>query len=119
MTDKQFHILLSAALTAESRDAYISEWALSSIWEDAEGADIPADRAEQVAAIWDLAHLTIRQIREHTGLTQAAFGERFFIPGRTVQNWERGENECPVYTRLLLAQAVGLCRVQCGAMSRV
>lgn len=108
MTDYQFYVLFSEALTAESRDTYVSDWVLSSAWEDAEGADIPADRPEQVAAIWDLAHLTVRQIREYTGLTQAAFGERFAIPRRTVQNWEYGKSEFPAYARLLLAQAVGL-----------
>lgn len=108
MTDYQFYALYTAALESTDRDAYLSDWSLSSIWEDEEGTDSPAKRIEQVAAIWDVAHLTVRQIRKHTGLTQAAFGTRFVIPRRTIQNWESGTNECPAYVRLLLAQAVGL-----------
>lgn len=56
----------------------------------------------------DAANLAIKDIRAATGLSQAAFAKRFSIPRRTVENWESGTNTCPVYVRLLLAQAVGL-----------
>lgn len=56
----------------------------------------------------DAASLTIKDIRTATGLSQAAFAKRFSIPRRTVENWESGTNVCPIYVRLLLAQAVGL-----------
>lgn len=74
MTDYQFSTLYSEALSSTDRDAFISDWAMSSLWGDEEGADIPAERIEQVAAIWDVAHLTIRQMRDHT--------ERFCVPKR-------------------------------------
>lgn len=108
MTDYQFYTLYTDALESADRDAYISDWTLSSIWEDEEGADIPAERIEQVAAIWDAAHLTVRQVRAHTSLTQAAFASRFCIPKRTVENWEGNKSECPAYVRLMLAQLTGL-----------
>lgn len=108
MTDYQFYTLYGEALTSTDRDAYVSDWALSSIWEDGEDADIPATRIEQVGNIWDAAHLTIRQMRDHTGLTQAAFAQRFCIPKRTVENWEGNKSECPAYVRLMLAQLTGL-----------
>ena len=44
--------------------------------------------ADLCGKVWDLAHLTVSDIRAHTGLTQAAFSERFLIPYRTLQNWE-------------------------------
>lgn len=56
----------------------------------------------------DADNLTIKDIRAATGLSQAAFAQRFRIPRRTVENWESGTNACPIYVRLLLAQAVGL-----------
>lgn len=108
MTDYQFYTLYSEALTSTDRAVYTSGWALSSFWDDAEGTDIPTGRIEQVAAIWDAAHLTVRQMRDHTGLTQAAFAQHFCIPKRTIENWEGNKSECPAYVRLMLAQLIGL-----------
>lgn len=108
MTDKQFCALFSAALSSPDRDAYVSDWTLSSAWDDAPDADTHADRIDVLARIWDAAHLTIRDIRAHAGLSQAAFAARFCVPRRTIENWESGDRQCPDYLRLLLAQAVGV-----------
>lgn len=108
MTDFQFNVLWAEALTSAGRDAFISDASLSSIWGDAPDAAIPDDRLQQLGQLWDAAHLTVKAIRAATGLSQAAFAQRFCIPRRTVENWEAGTNTCPVYVRLLLAQAVGL-----------
>jgi DNA-binding XRE family transcriptional regulator len=108
MTDKQFSTLFSGALADQDRDMYVSDWALSDIWGDPEGADIPDDRIQSLGALWDVAHITIREIRAATGLSQVAFAQRFCIPRRTVENWESGASVCPDYLRILLAQAVGL-----------
>ena len=109
MTDKQFYSIFSDALSNESasREAFVSDWALSSIWDD-DGQDIPEDRIAEIGDIWDVAHLTICDIRQHTGLSQAKFATRFCIPRRSVEDWESGARKCPDYLRLLLAQTVGL-----------
>ena len=108
MTDKLFCTLFAAALAAADRDTFVSDWSLSSVWGDAPDADIPADRIDLLARLWDAAHLTIRDIRQHTGLSQVAFATRYCIPTRTLEDWERGVRSCPDYLRLLLAQASGL-----------
>lgn len=108
MTDKLFFSLFSAALSSPDRDAFVSDWSLSSVWGDAPDADIPADRIDLLVRLWDAAHLTIRDIRQHTGLSQAAFATRYCIPTRTLEDWERGVRSCPDYLRLLLAQVTGL-----------
>lgn len=46
---------------------------------------------------------TIYAIRKSTGMTQAAFAARYMIPKRSVENWEQGFSECPIYVRYLLA----------------
>ncbi len=108
MTDNLFYTIFSAALDAADRDNFISGWSLSSVWGDAPDADIPADRIDMLARLWDAAHLTIRDIRQHTGLSQAAFATKYCIPTRTLEDWERGVRSCPDYLRLLLAQSAGL-----------
>lgn len=108
MTDKQFSTLFGGALADKDRDMYVSDWALSDIWGDLPDAEIPEDRIKSLIALWDVAHITIREIRAATGLSQVAFAQRFCIPRRTVENWESGASACPDYLRILLAQAVGL-----------
>ena len=108
MTDKLFNTLWTAALDCADRETYVSDWALSSAWGDAPEADVPADRVEELGHLWDAAHLTIRDIRAHTGLSQAAFAVRYCIPRRTIENWESGDRQCPDYLRLPLAQATGI-----------
>lgn len=104
MTDKEFCLLFGEALNSSARDAFVSDWAMSSMW--TEDAD-PIRLAEICGAVWDLAHLSVADIRAHTGLTQAAFAARFCIPIRTVQNWElRGG--CPPYVRLMMARLSGM-----------
>jgi transcriptional regulator with XRE-family HTH domain len=48
---------------------------------------------------------TILSIRKATGLSQTAFGRRFGIPRRTIQDWEAGRMSCPAYVAELLAFA--------------
>lgn len=41
MTDKLFNILWDDALTAQNREAYVSDWSLSPVWGDDPEADAP------------------------------------------------------------------------------
>ena len=55
--------------------------------------------------------MTVKELRAVTGLSQVAFGRRFLIPRRTVENWETaGANhtDCPLYTRMMIADLLGL-----------
>lgn len=108
MNEKMFYDIFMDAQFDVCRDQFVSDWALSTAWGEPEDAEIPTDRIEQIGAIWDIAHTTIRDIRAKTGLSQAAFSRRFCIPRRTVESWESEERHCPPYVRLLLAKAVCL-----------
>ncbi len=96
MPDSTFAALWSAALSVPDRDVFLSDPAFSAVPLDERGS------------VWDVAHMTIRGIRQHTGLSQAKFALHFCIPRRSVEDWEAGARTCPDYLRLLLAQAVGL-----------
>ena len=73
MNDKQFCILWGEALNYADRDSFISDAALSSIWGDAEDAQISADRLRELGRLWDAANMPVRRIRDHLELTQAEF----------------------------------------------
>lgn len=51
-------------------------------------------------------HAKVRLIRKKTGLTQKAFGEKYNIPLRTIENWENGKSVPPAYVLQLLERAV-------------
>lgn len=53
--------------------------------------------------------MTIKEIRALTGLSQAAFAERYNIPKRSIENWETtgaGHREPPEYVVDLLERVV-------------
>ncbi len=54
--------------------------------------------------------MTVKELRELTGLTQAAFGAKYHIPKRTVENWETGSRKPTETILYLLERAVKRCR---------
>jgi DNA polymerase-1 len=64
--------------------------------------------ADYSGKLWDAAHMSVRQIKEASGMSQLKFAERFCIPRRTVEDWCAGKRECPDYLRLLIMEALGI-----------
>lgn len=50
--------------------------------------------------------MTIKEIRQSTGLSQSKFAAALNIPLRTLQKWEIGERSCPEYVVDLIAYRV-------------
>lgn len=50
--------------------------------------------------------MTVKEMRTMMHLSAKAFGEKYDIPLRTIQNWENGARECPGYVLSLLERAV-------------
>ena len=50
--------------------------------------------------------MDIKELRKLTGLSQTAFGEKYDIPMRTIQNWEKGVRIPPSYVIKLLERVV-------------
>lgn len=108
MTDKNFYQVYSQALTDGDRDAFVSDWALSTIFpEDSD----PVENAAMIGNIWDVAHMTIKDLCQISGLSQVALSTRFCVPYRTVQDWHSGRRECPNYIRLAMAEILGILQV--------
>ncbi len=108
MNDAQFETCYTVATATEDKDAYLSDMALSSIWGDAEDADVPQERLHELGRIWDVAHMSMLDIRKSGGMTQAAMARKFLIPKRTIGNWECNVSTPPVYVKILIAKAMGL-----------
>ncbi|WP_243036695.1 helix-turn-helix domain-containing protein, partial [Blautia sp. AM47-4] len=50
--------------------------------------------------------MTIKEIRERSGLSQGAFCKRYGIPKGTLCHWESGERKLPSYVLNLLERVV-------------
>mgnify|MGYP002763382161 CR=1 FL=1 len=92
-----------AADQEASRAAFLNSITLS-VPDDASGCiDLDAEK-ERLSVIWDLAHLSMREMISRTGMSQTSFAKCAGIPLRTVQNWCAGSRDCPAYVRFLLAE---------------
>lgn len=109
MTDSQFSGCVQKCAAYADMDAYVSDLSLSAIWGDSDNNDATIRFA--LRSIYTAVNRTVREIVAASGLSQAAFAERYCIPRRTVEDWCRGVRECPLYTRLLLQRAEGLLQV--------
>lgn len=105
MTDKAFYTLWGAALESSDRDFFISEWSTSSIFP--EDADL-LETANYVGQVWDVAHMSVRDICTAAGLTQIALATKFCIPRRTVEDWCTGRRPTKDYDRLMMARLLDL-----------
>ena len=110
MNDKIFYTLWAEALSTTDKDAYVSDWALSSVWEDGPEAEIPQERIEYLGQLWDDAHMSVKDICKAAGLTQAGLAQRFGIPKRTVEDWCRGVAKCAPYIRLMMLECLGIIK---------
>ena len=109
MTNKHFSFAYAEAANYTDADAYVSDLALSSMWEDVQDAEIPAERLEQLREIWQAAHRSVMEIRTIAGYkSMSSFAERLCIPYRTLQDWEAGRRECAPWLRLMMQEALGL-----------
>lgn len=86
---------LFSVATQTPKEIFILSVALS-IEDDAEKL--------RLAHIWDMAHMSVRQLVDAAGMTQTSFAKLAGIPLRTVQDWCGGRRSCPVYVRFLLAE---------------
>lgn len=85
-----------------SREVFLNSVTLS-VPDDADGCvDLDAEKA-RLSAIWDVAHLSMRELVARTGLSQTAFAKQAGVPLRTVQDWCSEKRACPTYVRFLLA----------------
>ena len=106
MTDKLFYKLWCDALAQPDCELYIAEYGYPE-WFDEISSDTDLIVAE-LTKIHRAAHMTIREMIEHEGLSQAAFAYRFCIPLRTIENWATGVRACPDYVRLLIERQLGI-----------
>ena len=93
MTKSEIHRLLLAAQECDDLDTYLAE-----IGGSLPAVYYPYGAVRLLGDLWLLSRdFTFRSIRKLSGLTQRAFAQTYGIPQRTVENWDEGQREPPVY----------------------
>lgn len=86
-----------------SKEVFLNNVTLS-VEDDVPGCvDLDAQKTK-LENIWEIAHMSFKEMVEETGLTQTAFAKMAGVPYRTLQGWCGETRECPVYIRFLLAE---------------
>ena len=104
MTNKQRLECVREMDAYTDRDAYVSDLALSSLWDDAEDAEIPPERIAELGDLWDAAHRSIKEIAAADRMSNRQLAERFCIPYRTVEDWSAGYRKPPVWVLLMMQE---------------
>lgn len=95
-------------MAAEQPKEIFSNNITLSVPDDASGCvDLDAEK-ERLSNIWELAHLSMRELVSRTGMSQTAFAKQAGIPLRSVQDWCCEKRACPAYVRFLLAEHYNL-----------
>ncbi len=105
---KLFNMIYSDALKSitSDKDVFIRMWSIK-LKEMYEYSDI----IECIGHIWDIAHMSMRDVVKQSGLTQKQFAERFMIPIRTVESWCMNTRKSPEYVKLLICESLGLLSI--------
>ena len=77
MTDHQFNILWGEASTSPDRAEFVSDSALSAIWDDPEDSPVPADRLRELDALWTAVHTSIKDMRSACPVRRSALVSSF------------------------------------------
>lgn len=112
MTIKQYNVCLSEVENYSDKDAYVSDLALSDIWEDVETADIPSERVEWLGELWEAYNRSIKDIAKAANLSQRKLAERFGVPYRTAEAWCEKKRECTLYLKLMMQECLGLLKIE-------
>ena len=46
---------------------------------------------------FEVNRMTIKELRQKTGLTKTEFCKKYSIQTRTLEHWEHGDRACPAY----------------------
>ena len=118
MRDRDFCLVWMDALTLE-KAVFMSQWASLSAGGVPKGISDKTEEeiADEMENIWNVAHMCVKDICKEANLTQGQMAARFHIPKRTMEDWCRGVSKCADYTRLMMAECLGILKEERSKLS--
>lgn len=107
--DKLFNKLWFDALAQPDKELYIAEYGYPQ-WFDYIIDDIDVI-VKLLANIHDVAHMSVKDMVDRSGMSQAEFACKFCIPLRTIESWCLQKRNCSDYIRLMMARSLGILEV--------
>ena len=104
-----FNRLYKDAAAQPDLELFLAEYGYPD-WFDEISSD-SGDVIDMLRNIHYVANLPMKDLIKSFG-TQQAFADRFCVPKRTVENWWQEKNDCPPYTKLMIADILGILKVQ-------
>lgn len=102
MTYKLFLTLYSEALGYSDVDMFVAERGWQD-WMD----EYPTEKVGTLMKnIYFLANSDLKTIREKYGYSRAAFSRLFYIPVRSLEDWDAGRRKMPNYVKALICYAL-------------
>ena len=65
---------------------------------------------EWLKQIYTAVHRPVKDIAKDSGMSQSGLARCFGIPRRTMEDWCRGRYTCPLYTRMMMQEILGLVK---------
>ena len=96
-------LFIMASEPEASRVAFLNKVTITVLDNVSGCIDLDAEKS-RLSHIWELAHLSIKELISRTEMSQTAFAKGAGIPLRTVQDWCGEKRACPAYVRFLLAE---------------
>ena len=90
----------------QPKEIFVNNITLSVPDDTSDCVDLDAEK-KRLSNIWELAHLSMRELVSRTGMSQTAFAKQAGIPLRSVQDCCE-KRACPAYVRFLLAEHYNL-----------
>ena len=91
----------------QPKEIFVNNITLSVPDDTSDCVDLDAEK-DRLSSIWELAHLSMRELVSRTGMSQTAFAKQAGIPLRSGQDWCCEKRACPAYVRFLLAEHYNL-----------
>lgn len=85
-------------------ETFAAEWSTSVVF----GGLCSPEVCTELANLWKVARMSFKELRSTTGMTQAEYSARFYIPPTTYVQWEQDRRQPPVYVKLMMAELLGL-----------
>lgn len=106
---KYYPLIIEEMENYTDKDSYVSDIALSSFWEDPDDMlTVPSERITYLQNLWDICHMSIKDIAKLAGLSQRKLAERFAISYSTVEKWCAGTFKPTVEKQLMMCECLGI-----------
>ena len=109
LTPTKLALLFSEAAASDNRQAFVSDWALSSMWGDPEDREtIPQERIDFLDRLWIVSGWGVSEICFRAAINIRQLEAITLTPYRTLLRWNSEDEKFSARERFLILSHLGL-----------